>query len=196
MLIALATPITRLLYERGQFTPEDTILTSQALIAYGVGVLAYGTSQVMVRLFNATKDTTTPALVGVGSIGLSIGGNWLFREWWGHWGIALVTSVVSYVNTLVLYGLFRHRFGSLNEALLLRRFGVHLLLASTLGVILFVTGRWLESVLGSQTLLAQVLCFACVLAIGGTAYFTLALIFRVDEVTTLKRHVAKRLGKK
>jgi putative peptidoglycan lipid II flippase len=196
VLIALATPISRLLYERGQFTPEDTILTSQALIAYGGGVLAYGTSQVMVRLFNATKDTTIPAFVGVGSIGLSVGGNWLFREWWGHWGIALVTSVVSYVNTLVLYGLFRHRFGPLNEAFLLRRFGVHLLLASTLGVILFVTGQWLESVLESQTLLAQVLRLACVLAIGGTAYLTLALLFHVDEVTTLKRHVAKRLGKK
>ena len=64
VLIALATPITRLLYERGQFTPEDTVLTSQALIAYGVGVLAYGTSQVMVRLFNATKDTTIQHSLG------------------------------------------------------------------------------------------------------------------------------------
>lgn len=196
MLIALATPITRLLYERGQFSAEDTVLTSQALIAYGVGVLAYGTSQVMVRLFNATKDTSTPAWVGVGSIGVSIGGIWLFRDWWGHWGIALVTSVVSYINTLVLYGLFRHRFGPLDESFLLRRFGVHLLLAGALGVILFFADRWLESFLGSQSTLAQVWQVACVLAIGGTAYLTLALLFRVDEVATLKRQVAKRLGRK
>jgi len=195
VLIALATPITRLLYERGQFTAEDTILTSQALIAYGVGVLAYGTSQVMVRLFNATKDTTTPAFVGLGSIGLSISGNWLFREWWGHWGIALVTSVVSYVNTLVLYGLFRHRFGPLHESFLFRRLGVHLLVAGALGVTLLVADRWLESVFGVQTIIAQVLRLACVLAIGGTAYLTLALFFRVDEVTTLKRLVVKRVGR-
>jgi len=196
VLIALATPITRLLYERGQFTPEDTILTSQALIAYGVGVLAYGTSQVMVRLFNAIKDTSTPAWVGVGSIALSIGGNWLFREWWGHWGIALVTSMMSYGNTLVLYGLFRRRFGPLNESFLLRRLGVHLLLAGALGVIFFIADRWLESVFGVQTIITQVLRLACVLAIGGTAYLALALLFRVDEVTILKQQIVKRVGKK
>ena len=60
LVVGLATPITRLLYQRGQFTPEDVVLTSQALVAYGVGIVAYGTSQVMVRLFNATKDTRTP----------------------------------------------------------------------------------------------------------------------------------------
>ncbi|NOT55624.1 MAG: hypothetical protein HOP18_13560, partial [Deltaproteobacteria bacterium] len=192
VLIALATPITRLLYERGQFTAEDTTLTSQALIAYGIGVLAYGTSQVMIRLFNAIKDTTTPAWVGMGSIVLSMGGSWVFMQWWGHWGIALVTSVVSYVNTLVLYGLFRRRMGALNEAFLLRRFGVHLLLACVFGVILLLADRWLASVLGVITISAQVLHVGGVLAVGGAAYLALALLFRVEEVTTLKRLVGKR----
>jgi len=195
VLTVLATPITRLLYERGQFTPEDTLLTSQALIAYSVGVLAYGTSQVMVRLFNAIKDTSTPAWVGVGSIALSIGGNWLFREWWGHWGIALVTSVVSYLNTLVLYGLFRRRFGPLNETFLLRRFGVHLLLASALGVTLVFASRLLEGFFGSHTLLAQVWHCTSVLTVGGIVYLAVALLFRVDEVITLKQQVTKRLGR-
>ena len=145
VVIALATPITRLLYERGQFTPEETRLTSQRSSRMGSDVCVWHEPSDGPPL-QRNKDTTLPAFVGMGSIGLSIGGNWLFREWWGHWGIALVTSVVSYVNTLVLYGFFRHRFGSLNEAFLLRRFGAHLLLANTLGVILFVTGRWLESV--------------------------------------------------
>ena len=44
LVVGLATPITRLLYQRGQFTPEDVVLTSQALMAYGVGIVAYGTS--------------------------------------------------------------------------------------------------------------------------------------------------------
>ncbi len=193
VLLALATPITRLLYERGQFSAEDTILTSQALIAYGIGVLAYGTSQVMIRLFNAIKDTTTPAWVGVGSIALSMVGSWVFMQWWGHWGIALVTSVVSYLNTFVLYGLFRRRMGALNEAVLLRRFGVHLLLACALGVILWLADRWLASVFGIRTISAQVLHLGGVLAIGGTAYLALALLFRVEEVTTLTRLIGKRL---
>lgn len=196
ILMALAVPITRVLYERGQFSASDVTMTSQALVAFALGTLAYGTSQVMVRLFNATKDTRTPAWVGVGSIALNAGGDVLFMQLFGHWGIALVTSLVSYVNTLVLYGLFRRRFGPLNEPFLLRRFGVHLLLASSLAVTLIVADRSLTSFFGPQTMLAQVWQFMCVLAIGGTAYLTLALLFRVDEVTTLERQVAKRLGRK
>jgi putative peptidoglycan lipid II flippase len=192
-LLALATPITRLLYERGQFTPEDTILTSQALIAYSVGVLAYGTSQVLVRLFNSTKDTSTPAWVGVGSIALSIGGNWLFREWWGHWGIALVTSLVSYVNTIILYAIFRHRHGPLDEPELLRRFASHFLLSALLGIVLFGLSRTLLSPHESLTTPIQLLYFAGVLSGGGVVYFALAYLFKIEEVLTLGQKMTQRL---
>jgi putative peptidoglycan lipid II flippase len=196
VLIALATPLTRLVYERGQFTSADTLLTSQALIAYGVGVLAYGTSQVMVRLFNATKDTTTPAFVGLGSIGLSIGGNWLFREWWGHWGIALVTSLVSYVNTIVLYAIFRHRYGPLDESDLLRRFTNHFLLSALLGIVLFGLGSTLLSPHESLTSPLQFLYFAGVLSVGGAVYVGLAFLFKIEEVLRLSRKITQRLKRR
>lgn len=195
-LIALATPLTRLLYERGQFTAEDVVLTSQALMAYGVGTLAYGTSQVMVRLFNATKDTRTPAWIGVGSIALSAGGNWLLMQLWGHWGIALVTSLVSYVNTLALYAIFRHRHGPLDEPLLARRFVTHLLLATAVGVCLFVLSRPLTAAPGSLMTPTSLLHFAGVMAAGGGLYLGLGLLFQVDEVVSLSRGVKRRLSRK
>jgi putative peptidoglycan lipid II flippase len=192
VVIALATPITRLLYERGQFTAEDTLMTSQALMAYGVGVLAYGTSQIMVRLFNATKDTSTPAWVGAGSVAVSVVGNWLLMQIWGHWGIALVTSLVSYVNTIVLYLIFRRRHGPLDETLLLRRFVTHCCLATGLGIVLFFLGRSLAVVQGSLLLPLYLLQFAGVLLAGGIAYLGLAYVFKVEEVLAMGRLVAKR----
>jgi len=192
LLIALATPIVRLLYERGQFTPADVTLTSQALIAYGVGALAYGTSQVMVRLFNAQKDTRTPAWVGVGSIAVSAIGNWSLMQVWGHWGIALVTSLVSYANTFVLYAIFRHQYGPLNEALLTRRFLIHLLLAIALGMTVFFLGKPLSIMAGSLMTPWRVLYVIGVLATGGGMYLALGLICKVDEVVTLYRKVVGR----
>jgi len=196
VLVALATPITRLLYERGQFTAADTVRTSQALAAFAVGTLAYGTSQVMVRLFNATKDTRTPAWVGVGSIALNAGGDWLLMRIWGHWGIALVTSIVSYLNTVVLYAIFRHRCGPLDEPLLTRRFVAHFLLATALGVILFIFGRPLAVASGSIMTFMRLFQFAGILAIGGSTYLLLGLLFKVDEVMTLKRKVVQWLSRR
>jgi putative peptidoglycan lipid II flippase len=185
VLVALATPLTRLLYERGQFTAEDTALTSQALMAYGAGILGYGASQVIVRLFNAIKDTSTPAWVGVGSIALSTAGSWFLMQIWGHWGIALVTSIVSYLNALVLYAIFRRRHGPLNEPLLVRRFGVHLLLAAVLGVSLFVLSRSLALAPGSLMTLPRLFQFVGTLAVSGGLYLVLGFLFRVEEVQML-----------
>ena len=193
VLMALATPITRLLYERGQFTERDVLLTSQALAAFAVGLLAYGTSQIMVRLFNATKDTRTPALVGVASIILNLGGDVLFMRLFGHWGIALVISLVSYVNTLMLYAIFRRQHGSLNEPLLARRFVIHLLLALTLGVILFILGQPLATTPDSLMTPARLFQFAGILAAGGAVYLVLGLLFKVEEIVTLSRKVTRKL---
>lgn len=192
IVIALAAPITRLLYERGQFTAQDTVMTSQALMAYGVGILAYGASQVMVRLFNATKDTSTPAWVGAGSIALSAVGNWFFMSIWGHWGIALVTSVVSFVNTIVLYLIFRRQHGALNEALLLHRFTKHLLLAAAFGAVLFLLGRSLVTASGSLLSPLPLVQFASVFLAGGAAYLGVAYVLRVEEVLALSRRIFRR----
>jgi putative peptidoglycan lipid II flippase len=196
VLIALATPITRLLYERGQFTATDATLTSQALMAFAVGTLAYGTSQVMVRLFNATKDTRTPAWVGIGSIALNAGGDWLLMQIWGHWGIALVTSIASYINTAVLYAIFRYRHGPLDEPLLARRLAVHLLLATVLGACLFVLSRPLAVAPGSLMTPARLFHFAVIMAVGGGLYLALGFLFKVEEIVTLGRKIMGRLARK
>lgn len=195
LLVALAQPITRVLYERGQFTAADVILTSQALMAYGVGTLAYGTSQIMVRLFNATKDTSTPAWVGLGSLAVNAGGGWLLMQIWGHWGIALVTSVVSYINTVVLYLIFRHRHGPLDEPRLARRFVVHLLLATVLGACLFALSRPLAATPGSLMTFPHLLQFAGILAAAGGLYVVLGVLFKVEEVMMLWHKVTRRRQK-
>ena len=192
ILVALAVPIVRVLYERGQFTQEDVTLTSQALIAYGTGTLAYGTSQVMVRLFNAQKDTRTPAWVGVGSIALSAAGNWIFMQQWGHWGIALVTSLVSYVNTFVLYAFFRHRHGPLNELALGRRFLLHFFLAAILGVLLYVMAQPLTTTSDSLTSPVRLLQFAVILTAGIGVYLVLGYGCKVEEIRMLTRKVSNR----
>lgn len=193
VLVGLATPITRLLYERGQFMPEDAVLTSQALMAYGVGTLAYGTSQIMVRLFNATKDTRTPAVVGVASIAVNGIGGWLLMQVWGHWGIALMISLVSGVNTVILYLIFRHRRGPLNEPVLVRKFTTHFLLATALGVCLFVLSRPLATAPESLMAPMPLLQLAGIMGVGGSLYAILGFLFRVEEIQQLGKLVKRRL---
>jgi peptidoglycan biosynthesis protein MviN/MurJ (putative lipid II flippase) len=115
---------------------------------------------------------------------------------WGHWGIALVTSIVSYINTAVLYAIFRHRHGPLDESLLVRRLAVHLLLATVLGVCLFVLSQPLAAVSGSLMTSTQLLHLVAIMAVGGGLYLALGFLFKVEEIVTLGRKVMRRLTQK
>jgi putative peptidoglycan lipid II flippase len=60
-----ALPITRLLYERGQFQPGDSLITSRALMFYGIGILPNAIAVILLRCFYAVQDTVTPLVAEI-----------------------------------------------------------------------------------------------------------------------------------
>ena len=112
---------------------------------------------------------------------------------WGHWGIALMISLASGLNTLILYALFRRRRGPLNESLLARQFITHFLLAAALGSCLFVLSQGLASAPGSLMTLPHVGQLAAIIAVGSGLYLALGFVFKVEEVQTLGRLVKRQL---
>lgn len=105
--ILLAEPMTRLVYEYGRFQAADTARTAQAVRAYLLGLPFYSAVHLLSRSFYAMQDTMTPALIGLGALGVNIVCDLLFMQWLSHWGIALARSVALLVNALVLYALFQ-----------------------------------------------------------------------------------------
>lgn len=67
---ALAEPITALLFERGAFTHTSTLMTAAAIKALALGLWATSCYSMIVRAFIARKDTITPTIIGIASIGL------------------------------------------------------------------------------------------------------------------------------
>jgi putative peptidoglycan lipid II flippase len=64
-MIALASPIIGLLYERGRFDAQDTRAVATLLVAYSVGLLGYSAYFFLVRAFYSRQNTKTPALLNV-----------------------------------------------------------------------------------------------------------------------------------
>lgn len=64
----LAEPTVRLLFERGQFTADDTAQVVSALQVYLVGALFASIDFPLIYAFYARNDTLLPALVGVLSV--------------------------------------------------------------------------------------------------------------------------------
>jgi putative peptidoglycan lipid II flippase len=118
-LLVLRTPITRVLFERGRFTPEDTIATAQALSGYAVGLVAFAAARITAQAFYAIKRPGVAVRLGALAVAANIVAAVLLMGPLGHAGLAYASSVGAVVNVLGLLWVARQRFGRLGGRALL-----------------------------------------------------------------------------
>ena len=63
--MVLATPIVRVIFERGRFTAADTAATAAALQFYALGLLGYSVVRIVSPTFYALGRSRTPVMVSV-----------------------------------------------------------------------------------------------------------------------------------
>lgn len=138
--VVFALPIVRLLFERGQFRFQDSLMTASPFAYYSLGLVAVSITTLLNRAYYALKDSKTPFLVGLLSVVVNYFGDWFFMralpvifevsglpesvKWLGypHGGIALSTSVVGVFQTFLLAYFYRRKFGHLEGRKILKTF--------------------------------------------------------------------------
>ena len=132
-LVMLGGPIVTVLFQRGEFTASDAALTAQALIGYAIGLPAFSATRIAAQTFYALGDTRTPVLVGFFSVAANVALALLLMWPMRHTGLALASSLSSYVNVVGLCWLLRRRLHGPRAAILgpslLRTVGASALLA-------------------------------------------------------------------
>jgi len=109
-LIALAGPIVALLFQRGEFSASDVVLTSQALVGYAIGLPAFSATRVAAQAFYALGDVRTPVYIGFATVTANVLVALVLMWPLQHAGLALASSLSSYVNLLGLCIILRrHR---------------------------------------------------------------------------------------
>ncbi len=110
-LVLLGGPIVQVLFQRGEFSPADAALTAQALLGYAVGLPAFSATRIAAQTFYALGDTRTPVLVGFLAVAVNVVLALLLMWPLRHAGLALASSLSSYVNVIALGWLLRRRLG-------------------------------------------------------------------------------------
>jgi len=115
LLIALSTPIVRVMYERGAFAANETSLVAQVQSAYLLQVPVHLLGILYVRLISALSVNRLLTISAAVSLLVNIALNVLFMRWFGVAGIALSTAGV-YLVSCVFLGGTAHRALSRAEA--------------------------------------------------------------------------------
>jgi len=191
-LILLRQPVVALLFQRGQFGPDDTQLVAWALLWYAAGLVGHSVVEIASRAFYALQDTRTPVMVGVAAMALNVvlsltlPGVFARAGWMPHGGLALANSIATFIEMLVLLWLMRGRLNGLEAGRLLRGVGQAALasavmLAALWGWLVYAAGQplWLQAVGG--------------ILLGAAAYAASAWLLRVPELAQVLKQVRARL---
>jgi putative peptidoglycan lipid II flippase len=110
-LILLRTQITRLLFERGRFTPADTAATAEALLWFAVGLAGIAGARIAAQAFYALQQPAVTVRFGVLTVAVNIVVASILMRPFGHVGLAAAASVAGYVNLAALLWAARRRLG-------------------------------------------------------------------------------------
>jgi putative peptidoglycan lipid II flippase len=122
-LVILREPIIRVLMERGQFGPGDTVATGQALIWYAVGLVGFSTARIAAQAFYALGVPGIAVRLGMLSVVANVIAAVLLMGPLAHGGLALASSIGAYVNVGLLLLAARRGFGRLGGRVLLKSVG-------------------------------------------------------------------------
>ena len=72
LLMVFPEAIVQLLFERGAFTPTDTLRTAEMLRMYGLALLGIGAHRILVPVYYTFEDPWTPMWAGLATVALKV----------------------------------------------------------------------------------------------------------------------------
>ena len=185
LMAVLAEPITRLVYQRGEFNAEATDLVKTAMVWWSISLPFQGVSLLFSRtFFSLQRPWATTALAGVNLVVNATVAFALYKPF-GIAGIVLGTVVGTLVMTVAQGFLLRRLLGGIEGGRTLAA-GVRMVGASALlGVVSYGVWFELDAALG-QSLPAQALAVALGITSGIVVYAAAVWVLRVPEARQLR----------
>jgi putative peptidoglycan lipid II flippase len=195
LLIVLATPITRLVFQRGAFTAHSTHIVSIALFWFAFSLPFGGLNLLLTRTFFAVQRPWIPTrLAGLNMIVDIIVSIALYKPL-GIAGLVIGTAVANAVMTALQFHRLKVGFNGDLEGHQTLMITVRILVCSALmGAVGWGAWKLVDGVLG-RSLPAQIISVGLGLAAATAAYVWLVLATRIPEARQIQAFAQGRLDR-
>lgn len=195
LMIALAIPIVKVIYQRGAFQNQASQLVASLLVVYGLGMFVYLARDVLVRVFYALGDGETPFRISIFNIFLNGLLDYFLVKPLGAPGLVLATVSVNVTSTVALLWFLNRKINGLPW----REWGLPFL-GLAVGSAVAGLASWgvswgFEQVWNAQGLLVHLLqlCLAGMVGLGVFALFATRL--NLPEVDIFVSRIRQKFGK-
>ena len=191
-LMVLATPVVRLIYERGQFTSQSTHFTSIALFWFAFSLPFGGLNLLLTRTFFALKRPWIPTGLAALNIIIDIVVSVALYKPLGIAGLVIGTFAANAVMTALQLRRLRAGFSGRLEGRQTTMVTARIAVASALlAGVAWVVWYGLDRLLG-RTFPAQLVSVGAAAAVGGLIYMRAVLAMRIPEARQVRRLVVAR----
>ncbi|MCB5200333.1 murein biosynthesis integral membrane protein MurJ [Loktanella sp. TSTF-M6] len=185
-LLVIPVPLTSVLFQRGAFTPEDTMATALAVAVYGLGLPAFVLQKSLQPLFFAREDTRRPFIYALVAMVLNLVIALGLAPYVGFIAAALGTTAVGWIMVAQLWIGSRNMGAAATWDDRFRARIWRIVLSSVgMGVVLFGAAVVLGPFLATEGL--RYLALAVLITIGIVSYFGIGQMIGAFRLQDFRR---------
>jgi putative peptidoglycan lipid II flippase len=189
-VLVLSEPMIRLVYQRGEFTPEQTTLVATALFWFAFSLPTNGLFLLLTRTFFSLQRPWIPTAIAAGNLAVTaLGALALYHL--GVGGIVASTAIATTATVVAQAVILRNMLDGLELGRLLDAAVCISLAAAALAAVSFGVWDVLDNALG-RGLLGQIASLGSALALGGLVYVAAAKLLRIAELEQITRLLRRR----
>ncbi len=190
-LLVLATPIVKMIFERGEFGAASTTMTAIALQCYAPGLIVFSFAKVFVPAFYAQQDTKTPVKIGAIAVGLNFILNITFiltlPQPVKHAGIAFATVLSSVFSMSCLALILQRRIGKPDW----KRVGATAIRSLAAAVLMALVVLLVHGLFPMVGKVQQIVAVLVSVVAGGGIYLLASVLFRAPELREFVRAIRR-----
>jgi putative peptidoglycan lipid II flippase len=190
-VLVLSTPMIRLVYQRGEFTPEQTALVATALFWFAFSLPTNGLYLLQTRTFFSLQRPWMATGLAAFDLVVSALGALLLYKPFGTGGIVAGTGIGTIAAVVAQAVVLRHEFDGLELRRLAQTTIKITIAAAALAAVSFGVWDALDSALG-RGLFGQIVSLGAGLGLGGLVYLGMAKLLRIAELEQITRLLRRR----
>ncbi|WHY00414.1 murein biosynthesis integral membrane protein MurJ [Neobacillus sp. DY30] len=187
--LIFAEPIVQLLFGRGAFDSKATLMTSNVLFFYSLGMIGVGFREILSNAFYSLQDTKTPMINAVIGVILNIILNIILSKHLGVGGLALATSISAIFTAILLFISLRIKIGPLK----LKNVSKSILKITFSSLIMGLTSKLCFDLL--IILVSQNISLFISIVVGSISYLVIILLMRIDDVNIIINAIKGKIKK-
>lgn len=192
LLVALAEPMIRLIFERGKFDAASTLASASALTFLAPGLVAFSVVNILARAFYALGDIKTPMWISIFCLAtnliITLAVIWRFKQA----GMGLANTLTALMNVSLLYYALRRKLKILELAQLKRHLATLLGAAAASGAVAWYSFQWWSKTIGHANFATKLGEVFVPMTLATALYFGISIAFKTGHTDEMLAMVKSR----